>query len=101
MGGQDRSGGLWGLWAVWQGDQRVAPSSRNATIIRLTLSGMIYNVGTLSELATWLAEEAGGGRSRMALSVPGLEASQRGENNRGTALGALIRGSGSPTPCLS
>lgn len=55
----------------------------------------------VSELARRLAGEAGGGRSRIALSVAGLEASQRGENNRGTALGALIRGSGSPTPCLS
>lgn len=46
MGGQDRPGGLWGLWAVWHGDQRGAPSFRNAKVIRLTLSGMIYNVGT-------------------------------------------------------
>lgn len=38
------------------------------------------------ELARRLAGEAGGGRSRMALSVSSLEASQRGENNRGTPL---------------
>lgn len=40
----------------------------------------------VSELARRLAGEAGGGRSRMALSVSSLEASQRGENNRGTPL---------------